>query len=71
MEDLANVVSFEGFSFSVLEYRNGEQTILKPQLEKLGYTDVHFFMGERDSFGPLSRVVTCVKDGQPVSFYYG
>jgi hypothetical protein len=60
---------WEGFSYA--DYRNGEQKILKPALEKLGYYNIAFYMGEQDSFGPLSRVVFAYKDGVRFTFIYG
>lgn len=60
----------KGFNFS--EYYTQEQTVIKPALEKDGYTDIQFFMGERDSFGPLSRIITARdKNGVMVKFIYG
>jgi hypothetical protein len=58
--------------FSYEDFRTSEQTVIKPALEDIGYTDIKFSMGERDSFGPLSRIVTC-KDGigQTIRFIYG
>lgn len=68
--EIMEEISFIGFSFS--DYMRGEQDILKPQLEALGYTDVRFHMGERDSFGPLSRVITCKNSaGEPCRLVYG
>lgn len=43
------------FDFS--RYYEDEQVILKPALELKGYTNIRFRMGERDSFGPLFRIV--------------
>ena len=61
---------WEGFTYS--EYYIGEDKILKPALEKLGYKHIQFSMGERDSFGPLSRIVWMMdKDGNPVRAIYG
>ena len=59
-----------GFDFS--KYWSGEQNILKPALERRGFTQVAFFDGERDSFGPLSRIVTATDaKGQSRKFIYG
>ncbi len=57
--------------FSYADYYNGEQNILKPALEKLGYYDVRFYMGERDSFGPLSRVVKASHPDGAIRAIYG
>ena len=60
----------EGFSYE--DYYKGEQIIIKPALEKLGYTNVRFGDGERDSFGPLSRVViVTAPDGKLTHYVYG
>ena len=68
-EDLGSVISFADFSFS--EYWKGEQEILTPRLKELGFTDICFVMGERDSFGPLSRICLANKNGKLVKFIYG
>ena len=62
-------VRMEGFDYT--RYRDSEKFNLKPQLEKLGWTVVWFTDGERDSVGPLSRVVHCKKDSETVDFIYG
>ena len=68
--ELEDIVSFDGFSFA--DYWNGEQNILKPQLIKLGYTDIRFRTAEGDSFGPLVRVCNCVDpDGIQRKYFYG
>lgn len=68
--ELSDIVSFEGFSFA--DYWNGEQNILKPQLEALGYTDIRFSTAEGDSFGPLIRVCRCIDpEGNPRKYFYG
>ena len=51
-------------------YWEWEDNIAKPALLTLGYTAVTFSDGERDSFGPLSRVVTCTLSGTKVQFFY-
>lgn len=68
--DLPESISFEGFRFS--EYYIDEQTILKPQLEAMELSDIRFLDGERDSFGPLTRIITA-KDasGATIKFCYG
>jgi hypothetical protein len=61
---------WEKFSFS--EYHQGEQTILKPYLESKGFKYILFEMGERDSFGPLSRIITMTSgSGDRVRLIYG
>lgn len=62
-------VRMEGFDFT--RYKDSERFLLKPQLEKLGWWVVWFTDGERDSHGPLSRVVRCRKGNESVDFIYG
>jgi hypothetical protein len=52
-------------------YWEWEDKIAKPALEVLGYERVTFHMGERDSFGPLSRKVRAYKEGVCHEFIYG
>lgn len=60
----------EEFDFD--RYHAGEQELLKPALEAKGYTGIGFYMGEQDSFGPLSRgCVATDPSGARVRFYYG
>lgn len=69
-QNLMDVISFDGFSFG--DYYNGERNILQPRLEELGYTEVSWFMGERDSFGPLSRICHATNmQGETKKFMYG
>jgi predicted translin family RNA/ssDNA-binding protein len=69
-EEVPEEVSFEGFSFS--EYYKDEKEKLKPQLEKLGYMNISFVMGECDSFGPLSRIIYATDpNGNFHRFVYG
>jgi hypothetical protein len=68
--DLIDVISFAGFDYN--KYREGEDTILTPRLERLGYTRIKWSMGEFDSFGPLSRVCQAHdKNGIVRWFVYG
>jgi hypothetical protein len=70
--DLANVISFEGFDYDAGTYQEQERELLQPQLEALGYTEIVWFPGEVDSFGPLTRLVMCINpDGNVVTFIYG
>lgn len=60
----------EAFDFG--EYRKGETEILEPALAKRGFTNIGFYMGEQDSFGPLSRgCVALDPTGKRVRFFYG
>ncbi len=52
-------------------YIEWEQEVATPALESLGYTNIIFSDGERDSFGPLSRIVHAHKDGENICMFYG
>ena len=53
-------------------YWDWEAEIAKPALEALGYTEVTFNDGERDSFGPLTRIVGVThKSGRRHYLIYG
>lgn len=63
-------LNWEKFSYE--EYFQSELRILKPQMEALGFTSIYFQMGERDSFGPLSRIVYATDmEGNARQFIYG
>ncbi|MET0786543.1 MAG: hypothetical protein ABWY25_07555 [Paenisporosarcina sp.] len=69
---LAGVIDFARFDYDKNTYKDQERTILQPQLETLGYTNITWSDGERDSFGPLSRL--CKAKGPDkvwVTFIYG
>jgi len=57
--------------FCSQSYWKWEDETATPLLEKLGYANIRFSMGECDSFGPLTRIVTADKDGIPYRFIYG
>lgn len=58
--------------FDFGDYRKGETEILEPALAKRGFTNIGFYMGEQDSFGPLSRgCVALDPTGKRVRFFYG
>lgn len=60
------------FRFDREHWRNDEERVLRPALERAGYRDVGFHMIEEDSFGPLIRgVVATDPSGKRVRFYYG
>ena len=62
--------AWEHFSFTLWYRHEGE--LLKPALEKLGYTNVTFFMGEADSWGPLTRVICATTPaGERKRWIYG
>lgn len=58
-------------TFNPSAYFRGEATILKPAIEALGFTLVTFSDGERDCWGPLSRIVSAYKDDRRFEFVYG
>jgi len=63
-------VSFEGFDFS--NWRNHERELLTPRLEKAGFSDIEFDYGDRDSFGPLTRVARMTdNEGRRGKAWYG
>jgi hypothetical protein len=66
---LANDISMEGYCSR--EYDGWEQNVATPALQALGYEVVSWTTGEKDSFGPLSRVVTVRKEGAMERFVYG
>lgn len=72
---LTDVISFEGFQYLAHGSNNfavQERTILQPRLEEKGYTNVHWFEGETDSFGPLTRRCRATNPfGDTVWFMYG
>ena len=71
--ELFKEIEYKDFNFT--NYRKGEQTIISPQLEELGYFDIEFFNLEADSFGPLIRGVNAkhMFEGQLVKkgWFYG
>lgn len=70
--DLLDFLGDEASAFDFSEYDEGERDILRPALERRGFTNVSFHMGEQDSFGPLSRgCVATDGDGKRRRFFYG
>ena len=72
--NLGDIISFARFHFNVSTSKiiQQEKEILEPQLLDLGYTDITWWMGEQDSFGPLSRLCKAIdKKGNEVTFIYG
>ena len=65
-EDAANEPDYCSSS-----YWKWEDKTATPLLMKLGYANIRFSMGECDSFGPLTRVVTAEKNGIRYRFIYG
>lgn len=69
-EELSNVISMEDFDYA--DYRNGELEILQPRLVALGFSEIRWYMGDHDSFGPLTRVCFCRDKTDKVrQFVYG
>lgn len=69
-EDLFDVMSFDGFSY--INWAIDEDRIIRPRLEEAGYYAITFANGEADSFGPLTRVVSCIDpSGKLRKFIYG
>lgn len=69
-KELPNVkVSDKGYCDR--DYTKWENTIAKPALEQAGYKHVEFSSYEEDSFGPLIREVTAVKNNVLYKMYYG
>lgn len=57
-------------------YMLWEENIAIPLLIQLGYEaadkrNPHFFNGDRDSFGPLMRIINVMKDGILYQLWYG
>ena len=70
IQDLRDVITFpKGFSFN--DYFKGEKELLTPLLLQKGYTNITWRTEEGDSFGPLSRICSCYKDGVKYLFVYG
>ncbi len=67
---IGNDASIEG-NYCGSYYWQWEQQTAQPILEKLGYEICGWFDGERDSFGPLTRICVCKKDGDIFRFIYG
>jgi hypothetical protein len=63
--------AYKQYAISSQYFWDWEAKIAKPALEALGYSRVMFGDGERDSFGPLTRLVWAEKDGKRVKFIYG
>lgn len=71
-EELSNVIDVSDAEWDVEGYRSYELDVLQPRLVALGYTEIRWTDGERDAFGPLSRVATCRNAaGEVKAFIYG
>lgn len=71
--DLMKILPYSVWTlFSFSTWDEDEEKVLKPALKRLGYTDIYFFSGESDSFGPLTRIVRMTKkNGQRITAVYG
>ena len=70
--DLLDFLGDDATGFDFGRWSDGEAEILRPALERRGFTAVSFYMGEQDSFGPLSRgCVARDPTNKRVRFYYG
>ncbi|CAN7173350.1 hypothetical protein [Brevundimonas sp. LjRoot202] len=70
--DLLSFLGPDADAFDFADWGKGESEMLRPALERRGFTGVGFYMGEQDSFGPLSRgCVATDPSGKRVRFYYG
>jgi hypothetical protein len=64
-------IAAESMTFGRDSFRDDEEKILRPAFERKGFTRVAFFMGEQDSFGPLTRGIRAWKGDKSYVFYYG
>lgn len=75
MEDLFDIIDVELSNhpdcYSSSSYAVWERSVAEPALKELGYENIRWSDGERDSFGPLTRVCTCKKDNSLHQFIYG
>jgi hypothetical protein len=69
---LSDVIVLTGLHYSRETYREQERELLQPRLEAVGYVNIQWQDGERDSFGPLTRVCSATNSfGERVYFVYG
>ena len=52
-------------------YLQWEREVAQPALEAVGFRVLRWTTGERDSFGPLSRVCHAVRDNHAFQLAYG
>ncbi len=69
--DVLGNVPMDNYCGSNRSYREWEQEIAEPKLNELGYEVRGWRTTDGDSFGPLCREVTCLKDGRICKFCYG
>lgn len=74
-KDLSDILPDELFNhsdcFNSTYYARWEREVATPALVEAGYTDIRFYNVERDSFGPLIRGISTLKNGEQHTFYYG
>jgi hypothetical protein len=69
---LEEVIVLTGLHYTPETYREQEINLLEPRLRAVGYVNIHWSDGERDSFGPLTRVCSATNQyGERVYFVYG
>jgi hypothetical protein len=74
LEDLCEVLGTKSPQVKGLDFRNyldWESKVAQPRLEELGFTVHTWIDGERDSFGPLSRIAVTTHNGTPRRLIYG
>jgi hypothetical protein len=72
-ESLYEIIPQETWNkFSYSRYGEHEVKVLSPYLESIGFTRIQWETGEKDSFGPLSRICHCIdKEGNFRHLVYG
>ena len=77
MQDLLTYFEEHGIAYSreklfSREYWEWEENVATPSLYEMVYTNIQWSTGERDSYGPLSRVVSATDSYKnTVRFMYG
>lgn len=69
--DLFTFLDLNSEEFNFKMYLEHEKMLLKPALEKKGFSNVMFWSEEEGSFGPLTRGLKAEKGGFQYNFYYG
>jgi len=71
-EELTNVIDISGIQYTNESYVNDEIDILQPRLIANGFYNIRWGMGDRDAFGPLTRICYCRDStGKQRQFIYG
>ena len=75
MKQLLDIIGHEAAqkpNYCGQRYDKWEAEVAEPALHDLGFKQVRWHSGESDSFGPLSRVASCLdSDGNRVQLMYG